>query len=58
MDENHFDKLSLFEPSPIDAVIQTRGWIEFRPIKQFSDLGGLEFNIPPLSTGYMDPKKK
>ena len=57
MDENHFDKLSLFEPPPIDTAIQTREWIEFRPINQFSDYGGLEFNVPPLSTGYMDLKK-
>ena len=46
MDENHFDKLSHFEPPPIDTAIQTREWVEFRPINQFSDYGGLEFNVP------------
>lgn len=55
-DENHSSQLSIFEPPPIDTTIQTREWAEFRPINQISEYSALEFNIPPLSTGYMDLK--
>lgn len=54
MDENHLDQLSIFEPPPVDTTIQTREWIEFRPVSQISEYSAVEFNIPPLSTGYMD----
>ncbi|XP_062575123.1 uncharacterized protein LOC134237055 [Saccostrea cucullata] len=54
MDENHLNQLSLFESPPVDTTIQTREWVEFRPINQISEYSALEFNIPPLSTGYMD----
>ncbi|XP_061165007.1 uncharacterized protein F54H12.2-like [Saccostrea echinata] len=56
MDENHMDQLSIFEPPPMDTTIQTREWVEFRPINQISEYSAVEFNIPPLSTGYMDLK--
>lgn len=56
MDENHLNQLSLFESPPTDTAIQTREWVEFRPINQISEYSALEFNIPPLSTGYMDLK--
>lgn len=56
MDENHSSQLSIFEPPPIDMTIQTREWVEFRPINQISEYSALEFNIQPLSTGYMDLK--
>lgn len=56
MDENHSSQLSILEPPPIDTTIQTREWVEFRQINQISEYSYLEFNIPPLSTGYMDLK--
>lgn len=56
MDENHLNQLSLFESPPTDTAIQTREWVELRPINQISEYSALEFNIPPLSTGYMDLK--
>lgn len=54
MNENHLNQLSIFEPPPTDTTILTREWVEFRPINQISEYSALEFNIPPLSTGYMD----
>lgn len=53
----HRDELSLFVASPSDASIQSREWIEYRPINQITDTSVLEFNIPPQSSAYVDLKR-
>jgi hypothetical protein len=57
MEENHVDRLSIFEAPPTDTAIQSREWIEYRPNNQITDYAALEFNVPPQSTGYMDLKR-
>lgn len=56
MNENRMNQLSIFESPPTDTTILIREWVEFRPINQIFEYSALEFNIPPLSTGYMDLK--
>ncbi|KAJ8307838.1 hypothetical protein KUTeg_014621 [Tegillarca granosa] len=56
MEEIHSDQLSIFEVPPMDTAIQSREWVEYRPINQISDFSPVEFQISPLSSGYMDLK--
>lgn len=59
MDRDHYhdQELSIFEPAPTDTSIQTREWIQYRPVNQISDNSALDFNIPPQSSAYIDLKR-
>lgn len=56
-DERHDIELSIFQQAPTDTSVQTREWIEYRPINQLSDGVPLEFNISPQSSAYVDLKR-
>ena len=57
LEENHSDGLSVFEHPPTNTSIQSKEWIEYRPINQITDNAALEFLIPSQSVGYMDLKR-
>lgn len=57
LEENHEDELSVFTPPPINTVVHTKQWIEYRPTNQISGESPLEFLISPQSVGYMDLRR-
>ena len=56
-EEHHEQELSIFEPAPTDTSLQTREWIQYRPVNQISDNSAVDFNIPPQSSAYIDLKR-
>jgi hypothetical protein len=57
LDDIHSNELALFEKPVIDTSDFGREWVTYRPINQLSDGAAIEFNIPPLSTQYLDLKR-
>ena len=57
MEDFHQQELSLFVSAPSDTSLQSREWIEYRPINQVTDTAALEFNIPAQSSAYIDLKR-
>lgn len=51
------EELDLFTPESSDTSIQSKEWIEYRPINQITDTSAIEFNIPAQSSAYMDLKR-
>lgn len=56
-EEFHVQELSIFEPAPTDTSLQSREWIEFRPVNQIADGVALDFNIAAQSVSYIDLKR-
>jgi hypothetical protein len=55
-DDIHSNELALFEEPTIDTGDLGREWVTYRPINQLSDGSAIDFNIPALSTQYLDLK--
>ena len=57
---NHFnchqEELFLFSLPPSETSLQSREWIEYRPVNQISGSTVLDFNIPSQSSAYIDLK--
>ena len=49
--------LTIFEPPPIDKMIQKEYWVEFNPIAAITDSSVIEFNIPGTSVDYINLAK-
>lgn len=56
-EEMHDQELSIFEPAPTDTSLQSREWIEYRPVNQITEGSALDFNIAPQPTAYVDLKR-
>jgi hypothetical protein len=56
-DDIHSNILALFEEPMIDTSDLGRECVTYRPINQLSDGAAIEFNIPALSTQYLDLKR-
>ena len=56
-EEHHEQELSIFEPAPTDTSLQTREWIQYRPVNQISDNSAVDLNIAPQSSAYIDLKR-
>ena len=52
----HQEELLLFTLPPPETSLQTREWIEYRPVNQISGSTVLDFNIPSQSSAYIDLK--
>ena len=55
-EEHHLQEISIFAPAPIDTSLQSKEWIEYRPVNQLSGNSAIDFNIPPQSTSFIDMK--
>ena len=50
------EELLLFSIPPSDTALQSREWIEYRPVNQITGSTALDFNIPSQSAAYIDLK--
>ena len=50
------EELLLFSLPPSDTALQSREWIEYRPVNQITGSTVLDFNIPSQSSAYIDLK--
>jgi hypothetical protein len=57
LDNIHSNELALFQEPVIDTSDLGREWVTYRPINPFFDGAAIEFNIPALSTQYLDLKR-
>ncbi len=56
-EEMHDQELSVFEPASTDTSLQSREWMEFRPVNQLTEGAALEFNIAAQPSTYIDLKR-
>ena len=50
------EELLLFSLPPSDTALQSREWIEYRPVNQITGSIVLDFNIPSQSSSYISLK--
>ena len=48
------EELLFFSLPPSDTALQSREWIEYRPVNQITGSTVLDFNIPSQSSAYID----
>ncbi|XP_060557397.1 uncharacterized protein F54H12.2-like [Ruditapes philippinarum] len=53
----HQEELSLFTSPISDQSLQSREWIQYKPVGQVNSGSAIEFNIPAQSSAYIDLKR-
>ncbi len=56
-EETHDEELSVFEPASTDTSLQSREWMEFRPVNQTTEGPLWNSNIAAQPTTYIDLKR-
>ena len=55
-DDCYQEELSIVSLSPSTTSLQSREWIEYRPVNQITGSSVIDFNIPAQSSTYLDLK--
>lgn len=55
--ELHSETMALFQGPPGDSTVQSRQWVDYRPVSLMTEGSALEFNVPASPSDYIDLKK-